>query len=412
MDRTAGSRRSLRALDALALLAPDVQGGVGPFLVVYMAATLGWDAGRVGSVMFISAIAGLLLQVPAGAWIDRVRCKPCWLAASLGLIAVSVLAMAQVPSYPVLLVAQSIVGGAGAMIGPGLAAVSLGLVGRSALDARVGRNTALTAAGTTAWALCTGFAGRLFGPWAMFAYATLMALPAIAAALSIRNVDIDPRLARGADAPAPAAAAAGRWCDRRLLVLCACAFLFHLANAALLTLVAQEISLRSGARAPLLLSASLVITQLMTLGIGCWVSRCARGLPRKPVFLAAFLVLPLRALLYLGTGDPLLLVGLQVLDGIGAGVFGAMQLLMVSDLTRGSGHFSLGQSVVATAVGAGAACSNLLAGLVAKSAGYDMAFLVLAVLALLALLLFSAAMPETRGAARRPLAVAAEPLQP
>jgi hypothetical protein len=63
--------RSVRALDALAFLAPDVQGGVGPFLVVFMSATLHWDAGRVGDVMFVSALIGLLVHMHAGRCVGR-----------------------------------------------------------------------------------------------------------------------------------------------------------------------------------------------------------------------------------------------------------------------------------------------------------------------------------------------------
>jgi predicted MFS family arabinose efflux permease len=397
MDADPAKARSLRALDVLAFLAPDVQGGVGPFLVVFMSSALHWSAGRVGSVMFVSAIVGLLLQAPAGAWIDRARNKPRWVAAALAAVALSLLCMALFPGYAVILAGQSAVGCAGTLVAPALAAISLGLVGRGGMDARIGRNTALTAAGMTAWALCTGLVGRVFGARAMFVYAIVLSLPAIAAALTIRNRDIDPALARGADPGAEGA----RWRDRRLAVLCACALLFHLANAAMLTLVAQEISGRTGAQAPLYMSASLVITQLMTMGIGLAVSRWAGGLPRKPIFLLAFLVLPLRAALYLLTDDPVPLVALQFLDGIGAGVFGVMQILVVGDLTRGSGHFNLGLGIVATAVGIGAAFSNLLAGAVAGSAGYNAGFVTLGAVSLAALLLFALAMPETRPGPRR-----------
>jgi hypothetical protein len=129
----------------------------------------------------------------------------------------------------------------------------------------------------------------------MFVYAIFMGTPAIIAALSIRNGDIDSQLARGADAAG--ASSSERWYDRRLIVLCVCAFLFHLANAAMLTLVAQEISRQTGDRAPLYMSASLVVTQLMTIGIGLAVGRFASRLPRKPIFLIAFVVLPIRGLL-------------------------------------------------------------------------------------------------------------------
>lgn len=386
--------RSLRALDALAFLAPDVQGGLGPFLVIFMSTALHWDAGRVGTVMFLSALVGLVLQTPAGALVDQVRSKPLWIAVALAAITVSVLAMALLPTYPVILAGQSAIGIAGAIIGPALAAISLGLVGRNQMEIRIGRNTALTAAGTVTWAISTGVIGHLFGPRSMFFYAIFMGAPAIIAALSIRTSDIDSQLARGADAAR--AHSSERWDDRRLAVLCVCAFLFHLANAAMLTLVAQEISQQTGDRAPLFMSASLVVTQLMTIGIGLAVGRFARRLPRKPVFLIAFAVLPIRGLLYLTTTDPVALVSLQVLDGIGAGVFGVMLILMISDLTCGSGRFNLCQGIAMTAVGIGAAFSNLLAGAVAKHGGYAVSFITLSVIAATALLLFGMAMAETR----------------
>jgi hypothetical protein len=116
---------SVRALDALAFLAPDVQGGVGPFLVVFMSAVLHWDAGRVGDVMFVSALIGLLVHMPAGAWVDHVRSKPLWIAVALGMIAPSVLLMALLPTYAVILLGQSTIGSAGAVVGTAIAAVSL-----------------------------------------------------------------------------------------------------------------------------------------------------------------------------------------------------------------------------------------------------------------------------------------------
>jgi predicted MFS family arabinose efflux permease len=117
--------------------------------VIFMSTALHWDAGRVGTVMFASALVGLVLQTPAGALVDQVRSKPLWIAAALVAITASVLAMALLPSYPVILAAQSAIGMAGAIIGPALAAISLGLVGRNQMEIRIGRNTALTAAGST-----------------------------------------------------------------------------------------------------------------------------------------------------------------------------------------------------------------------------------------------------------------------
>ncbi|WP_431511165.1 MFS transporter [Variovorax sp. DAIF25] len=394
---TAPTRRSLRALDALAFFAPDIQGGVGPFLVVFMAGTLAWDPQRIGSVMFVSALVGLAVQAPAGALIDSVRRKPRWIAGAVALIALSLVAMAQWPLYGTILAGQSLIGAAGTLVAPALAATSLGMVGRAGLDARIGRNAAITAAGTVLWALGTGWVGHVFGPRAMFFYAVAMALPTIAAALLIRDRDVDPRLARGADAPPDAAQGTVRWHDRRLVVLLACAFLFHLANAAMLTLVAQKVGSRTGAAATLWLSAGVIVTQLVTIPIAMAVGRWAPRLARKPVFLVGFAVLPVRGLLYLLADSPAALLALQVLDGIGAGIFGVMLTLMIGDLTRGSGRFNFALGLGAACVGLGAALSNLLAGSIAHAAGYGTAFVVLAAIAAAALALFALAMPETRG---------------
>jgi MFS family permease len=391
------STRSLRALDALAFFAPDIQGGVGPFLVIFMSSTLAWDPQRIGVMMATSAFVGLLVQAPAGALIDHVKAKPRWIAGAIGLIALSLVAMACMPSYGVILAGQTVIGVAGTVVAPAIAATSLGLVGRAGLDARVGRNAAITAAGTVLWAAGTGLLGHAFGAKAMFAFAVAMALPTIASALAIAPRDVDDRLARGADPVPPE----GRWYDRRLVVLLACAFLFHLANAAMLTLVAQLIGNRVGAEAPLWLSGGVIVTQLVTIPIGLAVGRWAPRMARKPIFLIAFAVLPLRALLYLGVASPAALIGLQVADGIGAGIFGVMLTLMIGDLTRGSGRFNFALGISAVAVGLGAALSNLLAGHVAQASGYATSFVTLAVIAAAALLLFALAMPETRAAVSR-----------
>jgi MFS family permease len=395
LPSTDSKKASLRALDFLVFLAPDIQGGVGPFLVIFMSTALAWDPQKIGTVMFTSALVGLLLQAPAGALVDRVQSKPRWIAGALIVIAACLLLMAALPNYGVILAGQSIIGICGALVAPAIAATSLGIVGRQGLDSRIGRNTAITAAGTVLWALGTGIVGRVFGPRAMFIFAVVLATPTILAALAIRDRDIDLKLARGADAGDPATAIR-HWYGRPLIVLLACAFLFHLANASLLTIVAQEIGAEVGDQASLWLSAGVIVTQLMTIPIGLAVGRWAPRLPRKPIFLVAFVVLPLRALLYLQFEAPLPLIAMQILDGIGAGIFGVMLTLMIGDITRGTGRFNLALGISAVAVGLGAAFSNLVAGSVAKAAGYDSTFVVMAVIAGVALTLFALAMPETR----------------
>jgi hypothetical protein len=48
------------------------------------------------------------------------------------------------------------------------------------------------------------------------------------------------------------------------------------------------------------------------------------------------------------------LVGVQLMDGIGAAIFGVVSVLVIADLTSGTGRFNFTQGVVATATGLGA----------------------------------------------------------
>jgi MFS family permease len=73
-----------------------------------------------------------------------------------------------------------------------------------------------------------------------------------------------------------------------------------------------------------------------------------------------------------------------------------MQLLVIKDLTRGTGRFNITQGALGTAVGVGASLSQLLAGFVVKAAGFNAAFIVMGFIALGACALFFFFMPETK----------------
>ena len=118
---------------------------------------------------------------------------------------------------------------------------------------------------------------------------------------------------------------------------------------------------------------------------------------RKPLFLVGFVVLPVRGLLYLATSNAYGLISIQLLDGVGAGIFGALFFVVIADLTRGTGHYNLALGASGACWGLGAALSNGVAGAVVDAAGYSAAFLFLAACAVLALLVFWLGVPETRG---------------
>jgi predicted MFS family arabinose efflux permease len=111
--------------------------------------------------------------------------------------------------------------------------------------------------------------------------------------------------------------------------------------------------------------------------------------------LLGFLVLPVRGVLYTLSGHPHFLVSVQILDGMGAGIFGVLSVLVVADLTRGTGRFNLTNGAISTAIGIGAALSNAISGVLVHYAGFHGAFLTLAGIAALAVLWFGLMMPET-----------------
>jgi MFS family permease len=101
-------------------------------------------------------------------------------------------------------------------------------------------------------------------------------------------------------------------------------------------------------------------------------------------------------LLFAWVTDPEVLVVIQILDGITAAVFSVMVPLVVADLTRGTGHFNLGQGIVGTFVGIGASLSATLAGYITDRFGSPAAFMGLAAIAAIGFAVAWLLMPETR----------------
>ena len=87
--------------------------------------------------------------------------------------------------------------------------------------------------------------------------------------------------------------------------------------------------------------------------------------------------------------------GVQVLDGVGAGIFGALTPLVIADIMRGTGRYNLSQGAIATMQGIGASLSGLAAGEIVDHFGYSAAFLTLGAAAFVALVAFALGMPET-----------------
>jgi hypothetical protein len=188
----------------------------------------------------------------------------------------------------------------------------------------------------------------------------------------------------------------GLFKDRPLVIFCVCAVLSHFANAAMLPLLGEHLAKGRGRSSMLFMSACVVTTQLVITLIASWSGRKAGTWGRKPLLLIAFGILPVRAILYTLTGNAALLVAIQVLDGAAAGLSGVVSVLVIADLTRGSGRFNLTLGAITTAVGVGASLSQAIAGSIARRVSFRAAFLFPAAVASAAVMILFLFMPETR----------------
>jgi MFS family permease len=175
-----------------------------------------------------------------------------------------------------------------------------------------------------------------------------------------------------------------------------CLFLFQLANASLLPLVVEGLVYQGEKSSSLIVSALIVLPQIIVAVMAPWVGRQAKSWGRLPLLLIGFAALPIRALLFALLIDSPLLVAFQLLDGISGAVVGVLTPLVIADMTSGTGRFNLAQGIVGTVSGIGASLGTTLFGLAAVSFGRTGAFLSIAWVGLLAVLPLWLLMPETR----------------
>jgi MFS family permease len=388
---------SLRALDALNFFLADVQTGIGPFVAIYLA-TRHWNDQSVGLALTVASLAGVLMQTPAGALVDHARAKRRLIAIGVVLLVVGALALGAWPILAVVVAAHVMLGGVGTIFGPAVNAITLGLVGPTRLDRRIGRNQAFNSAGNVVAAVSMGLITYYLSARAIFFAVPLFAIPTFIALGSIAPGEIDYEQARGARAdiqPGRVSRLSSLFRDRRLLAFIGCVTLFHFANAAMLPELGELLARGRGRSSGLFMAACVITTQVVITLLAPWVGRKAAVWGRKPLLLIGFGVLPVRGFLYTLTTVPALLIAIQVLDGIANAIFVVVSVLVIADLTRGTGRFSLAQGALATAVGVGASLSTLGAGFVVYHYGYDTGFLSLAGVAVAAFIVLWVALPET-----------------
>jgi MFS family permease len=377
----------------------DVQTGFGPFVAVYLTAQK-WTQIDIGLVLSIGSLVALAGQMPGGALVDAARSERLVAGLAVVAIAISALAFAASPVFAVILAATVLHSAASCVLGPAMAAISLGLVGHDAIGERLGRNARFAAIGNGLAAAVMGATGYFLSARAVFFVTAALLGPALLVLRWISPREIDAERAHGGP-PEPRSATLTadllRLARKRpLMIFAGCVMLFHLANAAMLPLMGSVLTMRSSKWATILIAACIVGPQIVVAIFSPWVGRKAQVWGRRPLLLAAFASLPLRALLFATVTDPYLLVVVQLLDGIAAAVLAVMVPLVIADVTRGTGHFNLGQGFVGTTVGIGASVSTTYAGYLSDHFGSPISFLGLALAGVVGFFVLWGLMPETR----------------
>jgi predicted MFS family arabinose efflux permease len=393
------SRQSLRGLDWFIFFLADVQTGFGPFIAVYLT-TQKWTQAEIGLVLSIGGIVGLIGQMPGGAIVDAARSERLVASLAVAAIGTSALGYAVWPIFPVVVAAATLHAAASCVLGPAIAAISLGLVGPQAIGERLGRNARFASLGNGSAAALMGTFGYLLSSRSVFLVTFALAIPTLLALARIREREIDAAQAHGAvmrEVPdAEATSVLHLVCMRPLLIFAGSVLLLQLANAAMLPLMAGVVTTRSSQWAPVLIAACIIVPQAIVALTAPSVGRKAQRWGRRPLLLMGFAALAIRGLLFATVSDPYLLVAAQVFDGVTAAVFSVLVPLIVADVAFGSGHFNLAQGIVGTATGIGASLSTVLAGYVSDRFGSSIAFTGLAAVAATGLALIWLVMPETK----------------
>jgi MFS family permease len=397
-----GKRFNPLSLDAVNFLLADVRGALGPYLNVFLVSEQHWSLSEVGLVTMIGGLLGLAAQTPIGGAIDETRGKRGVIVAALAVLAIGASVIFALPNFWPVLLANGSMAIVGDVFGPAVAALTLGLCARERLARRIGRNSAFDHAGNVAIAVVAGAVGYAFSQRAVFLLVPIFAVLAGIAVLTIpadaidfdRARDLDDEAA-GIDHRIEPAGFGVLFESRPLVIFGLCVMLFHFANAPLLPLVGQKLAAAYPEEATAMMSSCIIAAQMVMLPIALLVGRTADSWGRKPLFLAGFAILPIRAVLYTVSDDSSWLIGVQLLDGIGAGVFGALTPLVIADIMRGTGRYNLAQGAIATVHGIGASLSGLATGVIVDHFGYSAGFLALAAAAAVALTVFALGMPET-----------------
>jgi MFS family permease len=387
------SVRSRFGLNAANFFQAEAVGVVLPILNTFLKEAH-WRYDQIGVATALLGLGTLLFQTPAGMLVDRVKSRRMLFFVASIAVGVCFGIIPFVPHTALWIDTLLFLSGiAQSIFIPVLGALALALVGYQALNRTLGENQGWNHAGNIVAALLAFVAVRYFGSASIFYSVSIASLVGAFSVYWIRKEELNEEIASGDGNQAKV-----KWGtilrDRSVLFLLAAVALFHLANAPILPVTALYIKQLGGSSA--LTTFTVLSAQLVMVPVAWATGRLCDSWGRKPIMAVAFWVLPFRIFSYTLAHNPHMVVFLQALDGIGAGIYSVAIVAFAADLTRGKGQFNSLLGLFATAQGIGGVVGPIVSGVILQHFGFNITFVGFATLALLAAATFQILVPNTK----------------
>ncbi|KAL3822997.1 hypothetical protein ACHAXA_008137 [Cyclostephanos tholiformis] len=413
---------------------------------------------QAGILFFVFGMSQFLFQAPAGYIMDYTDRKVTMLAfASVTTTALTLLTAATAKEYGAnlgwMIVIKFFQGGVTALIPPGLNSITQGIVGADGMTRQVSDNEMRNHFGTAIIVLTGSLMAFFMYPdiGMLFLVSPIACAGVLVFLFRINPADIDHNAARGlgskddrgsqstpdlysltdldgtpvagkinppsnpsfnfsaTDAPHVDGASSpiALLKDTTLLTFIVIVFLFHTSNGTVLPLVMQTLAIGEGRTGILMSGLCIIVAQIFMVGSAKVCGDYSGIWGRKTIFLIGLFSVPVRCLiLYALTGIKnsmeetsiflqVVILSTQILDGVGAGIFGTMYILVTSDVSAGTGRFSLTLGLTSAAMSIGGTVSGYLGQAIAQDLGYQNAFMILGFMACVPALGYFVFMPET-----------------
>lgn len=417
----------------------------------------GYTEKQVGVLFFVFGMSQFLFQAPAGYLYDYTEQKLLWLSTAgvlTTLLTLSTALFASDNNFILMVLIKFIQGGVTSFIPPGLNSITQGIVGSSGMTTQVSVNEMMNHLGTAILVLSGSLVAYVLYPniGLLFLVSPIACVLFIFFLNKIKPGDIDHDAARGLkkeiedqenSSYAPPIDAEGSMASSKknlknkpsfvfgfgesssdpigapkadtplqvlrdpiLLLFIAICFLFHTSNGTVLPLVMQTLAIGNGSVGMLMSGLCITIAQVVMVFAAKICGTYSGKYGRKWLFLVGLAIVPIRCailaglLTLKGDGEATLLwqtvtLSTQILDGVGAGIFGTMYILVTSDISGGTGRFGLTLGLTTAAMSIGGTVSGYIGQAFAEDYGYLKAFWILCVMSTVPALLYFFCMPET-----------------